>query len=263
MLTLLKKHWIVDNMSVLRDFYLIVDIEKFSNNISKLFEEKALVVKPYLRTEKEIIYLINQILLGRNFNFPSKFDAERDIEFDDIRFMCYLEYSEEKEMNSKECSGIYLRIDSFMQSLFVLNSNFMVIEVGFCDGHMSSTSNFKPLLCLKEIVKVLQPFFGFSSADNEDQNRVDFKQPWTQPRDLMVFNSSHKFWFDFYRELKLKRNEIFEWSTFLGSIEWIESPIGIGNFVNPKELEGDYIRHKKAIEDIIKVVFSFNLNSHF
>lgn len=242
-------------MSVLREFYLIVDIEKLLNGLDKLFEEKTLVVKPYLRTKEEILYLIRQTPVSQSFNFPPKFDVEKDIEFDDIRFTCYLEYSEVKEMNPKECSGVYLRIESFMQSLFVLKSNFIVIEVGFCDGYMFSTSNPKPLLCLKEIVKVLKPFFGFSSSDNEDQNRLSFKQPWTQPRDLIVFDSSNAFWFDFYQKLKLKREKIFKWLTFSKSIEWIESPLGIGNFINSNESESDYIYHQKVIEDTIKIIF--------
>ena len=96
---MLKKHWIVDKMSILREFYLIVDVSKLPYKVSKLFEEKSLAVKPYLRTKEEIVYLINQILVSKNFNFPPKFDMERDVEFDDIRFTCYLEYSEKKEMN--------------------------------------------------------------------------------------------------------------------------------------------------------------------
>jgi hypothetical protein len=253
-MTLPKKHWIVDDMSVIREVYFIVEIKKISEKLIQLFRENMLTVKPYLRTEQEVIDLFEQTMRSKNFTFPTKFD-DIEIEYDDIRLTCGLRGSDKDSENTSKCSEVFLRVDSHMQSLFLLPTGFMVTELGFCDGHIDFTFNQKPNLCLKIIASILKPFFGFSSSDYEDKSNLLFKQPWLKTRSLIIFDSNHEFWFNLTKKLNHIKYDLFEWEQLSGSIEWVQSPMGIGNFMNSTASDEAHLKHLKAITQAIKDSF--------
>jgi hypothetical protein len=242
-------------MSVTREVYFIVEMSQFSKKLIRLFREDRLIIKPYLRTEQEVIELFEQALHSRNFIFPAKLDNEIDIEYDDIRLTYALQGADREIENSENCSEVYFRVDSHLQTLFLLPANLMVIELGFCDGHLYSTPNHKPNLCLKIIASILKPFFGFCSSDWEDKNNLSFKEPWLKTRSLIVFDSNHKFWFNFTKKLNRVKHDLFEWEQLSESIEWIQSPKGIGNFMDSKVSDEIDLKHLKAITQAIKESF--------